>query len=90
MNKNTVICGIEYALRDDGCNEIPVSELYARVKKTRGNLALTLEDFLAVLRELERDSLFETFGEGPEISEKSLIARSQNHPSVPPGDPIQL
>ena len=86
MNKNAVICGIEYALRDEGCNEIPVAGLFACVKKTRGNFDLTMPDFLAILRELERDKLFVFFGENPEPSEDALIARSQTHPSVPYGD----
>ena len=90
MNKSTVICGIEHALRDDGCNEIPVGQLYARVRKTRGNFDLTIQDFLTILKELERDKLFESVGEDPELSEDSLIARSQTHPSVPYGDAIQL
>ena len=90
MNKNAVICGIEHALKAEGCNEIPVGELYARVRKTRGNFDLGLQDFLAVLRELVGDGLFELFGEGAELSEGSLIARSQMHPSVPYGKMIQL
>ena len=90
MNKSTVICAIEHALRNDGCNEIPVSELYARVQKTRGNFDVSLQDFMTVLRELESDGLFESFGDRPELSGDSLIARSQMHPSVPYGDPIQL
>jgi hypothetical protein len=90
MNKSTVICGIEHALRDDGCNEIPVSELHARVRKTRGNFDVSLQDFLTVLRELERDGLFESFGDIRELSEDSMVARSQMHPSVPYGDAIQL
>ena len=90
MKKNAVICAIEHALRDDGCNEIPVSELYARVKKTRANLNLDMGDFLQVLRELEADGLFESFGSGAQISEESLVARSQMHPCVPLGGTIQL
>ena len=90
MNKHAVICAIEYALRDDGCNEIPVVELFRRVKKTRGNLDLSMDDFMKVLRELERDNLFEWFGDTPSLTEDSLIARSQMHPSVPLGDAIQL
>ena len=90
MNKNAVICAIEHALRNDGCNEIPVAELYARVKKTRGNFELSLQDFMTTLMELERDGLFESFGERPELSEDTLIARSQMHPSVPYGGAIQL
>jgi len=90
MNKNAVICGIEHALRDEGCNEIPVGEVYARVRKTRGNFNLSLHDFVAVLRELVGDGLFELFGEGTELSEGSLIARSQMHPSVPYGKARQL
>jgi hypothetical protein len=90
MSKNAVICGIEHALREDGCNEIPVAELYARVKKTRGNFDVSLQDFMTILRELHRDGLFEAFGESPDLSENSLVARSQMHPSVPYGRPIQL
>jgi hypothetical protein len=90
MNKNAVICGIEPALRDEGCNEIPVAELFARVRKTRGNLEVSLQDFMTILRELESDGLFESFGERPQLSEDSLIARTQTHPSVPYGDAIQL
>jgi hypothetical protein len=90
MNKNAVICGIEHALREEGCNEIPAGELYERVRKTRGNFDLSLRDFLAVLRELVGDGLFELFGKDSELSEGSLIARSQMHPSVPYGKPIQL
>jgi hypothetical protein len=85
MNKNAVICAIEYALRRDGCNEVPVWELYARVKETRGNLALTVEELIGVLKELEADGLFESLYHG-ELSEGSLIARSQTHPSVPIND----
>jgi len=90
MNKNTVICGIEYALRDEGCNEIPVGWLYDRVRDTRGNFDVNLDDFMAVLRELVSDGLFEVFGEEPELSEGSLIARSQTHPSVPYGGVVHL
>ncbi len=90
MSKNAVICGIEHALKDEGCNEIPVGELYARVHKTRGNLDLGLNDFQGVLRELVSDGLFELFGEGAELSEVSLIARSQMHPSVPYGKAREL
>jgi hypothetical protein len=90
MSKNAVICAIEHALRNDGCNEIPVAELYARVRKTRGNFEVSFQDFMTILTELERDGLFESFGERPELSEHSLIARSQMHPSVPYGGAIQL
>lgn len=90
MNKNAVICGIEHALRDEGCNEISVSELYARVKKTRGNFDVSLHSFMIILKELENDGLFESFPESAELFEDSLIARSQMHPSVPYGDGIQL
>src|SRR5581483_12487547 len=48
MNKNTVICGIEHVLRNEGCNEIPVGELYKRVKKTRGNFDVSVPDFMEV------------------------------------------
>jgi hypothetical protein len=90
MNKNAVICGIEHALKNDGCNEIPVNELYARVKKTRGNFDLSLHDFVTILKELESDGLFESFGARPELSEDSLVARSQMHRSVTHGGAIQL
>ncbi len=90
MNKNAVICGIEHALRDEGCNEVVVAELYARVRKTRGNFDLSSQDFLAVLRELVGDGLFGLSEEGAELSEDSLIARSQMHPSVPYGKAIEL
>jgi hypothetical protein len=90
MNKNGVICGIEHALRNEGCNEIPVAELYARLKKTRGNFDVSFQDFMGVLKELESDGLFESFGGRRELSEDSLIARSQMHPSVPYGGAIQL
>jgi len=90
MTKNCVICGIEHALRDDGCNEIPVGELYDRVKKTRGNFDLSLREFVMILKELEKDGLFESFGAEPDLSEKSLVGRSQTHPSVPYGGAIEL
>lgn len=90
MKKNAVICGLEHALRDEGCNEIPVGELYERVRKTRGNFDLSLPDFLPILRELVSDGLFELFGESTEVSEGSLISRSQMHPSVPYGKAIEL
>ena len=90
MNKNAIICGIEHALRNEGCNEIPVAELFARVKKSRGNFDVSIRDFMTILKELESDGLFESFGGRPELSEDSLIARSQTHPSVPYGDAIQL
>ncbi len=90
MTKNSVICAIEHALRNEGCNEVSVIDLYAQVKKTRGNFELSLPDFMAILKELEGDGLFEHFGDRPELSEESLIARSQMHPSVPYGGAIQL
>jgi hypothetical protein len=90
MKTNAVVCAIEHVLRNDGCNEIPVSELFDRVKRTRGNLSLDLGDFLRVLRELEADGLFESFGDKEALSEESLFARSQLHPCVPFGDAIQL
>jgi hypothetical protein len=34
--------------------------------------------------------LFESFGDIRELSEDSMVARSQMHPSVPYGDAIQL
>jgi hypothetical protein len=88
MSKNAVICGIEFALKNEGCDEIFVGELYDRVKKTRGNMRVSFDDFMTVLKELESDGLFD-FGE-PSLSKDSLIARSQMHPSVPYGDAIQL
>jgi hypothetical protein len=90
MNKHAVICAIEYTLRDDGCNEIAIAKLFGRVKKTRGNLDLSMDDFMRVLRGLERDNLFEWFGDTPGLTEDSLIARSQMHPSIPLGDAMQL
>jgi hypothetical protein len=90
MNKNAVICGIEYALRDEGCNEIPVAMLYNAVRKTRGNLNLSMKEFMTVLRELKTDGLFEWFGDTPGLTEDSLVGRSQQHPSVPIGDAIRL
>ena len=90
MNKNAIICGIEYALRDEGCNEMPVGWLYDHVKETRGNFDVSFDDFMAVLRELVSDGLFEAFGKEPELSEGSLIARSQTHPSVPYGGVAHL
>ena len=82
--KNAVICGIEHALRNDGCNEVLVTELFALVNKTRGNLGLSFPEFMAILEELEEDQLFQSFGPNRE-----LIARSQMHPSVPYGQAIQ-
>jgi hypothetical protein len=90
MTKASVICGIEHALRNDGCNEIPVGELYARVKRTRGNFELGLQDFVAILKELEREGLFEFFGATLDLPEDLLVARSQMHPSVPYGGAIEL
>ena len=90
MSKNAVICAIEHVLRNEGCDEIPVAELYSRVKKTRGNFDVSLQEFIGILKELESDGLFESFGEPHELSGDSLIARSQMHPSVPYGDAIQL
>jgi hypothetical protein len=83
MKKNAVICAIEHVLRDEGRNEISAGEVYSRVRKTRGNYHLTLDNFLAVLTELESDGLFESLIEEPVLSDSSLIARSQMHPSVP-------
>jgi hypothetical protein len=90
VTKNSVICGIEHALRNDGCNEIPVSELYGRVKKTRGNIELDLQEFITILKELEREGLFEFFGATSELPKDLLVARSQMHPSVPYGGAIEL
>jgi hypothetical protein len=90
MKKNAVICAIEHALREEGCNEVPVAGLYEEVKKTRGNVDLRMDDFLAILRELEADGLFEAFGEQSRLTEDSLIARSQSHPSVGYSRPMQL
>jgi hypothetical protein len=75
MNKNAVI---------------PVAMLFHRVKKTRGNLDLSIQSFMTVLRELQTDNLFEWFGNTPEFSEDSLIARSQMHFSIPISDAIPL
>jgi hypothetical protein len=90
MNRNAVIIAIEHALINEGCNEVCVGEIYERVKKTRGNFDLSLQGFIAVLKELESDGLFKFFGEKSKLSENSLVARSQMHPSVPYGKPIQL
>ena len=90
MNKHAVICAIEYVLKDDGCNEVPIAGVFERVKKTRGNLNLSMAEFMTVLQELEKEGLFEWFGNTPCLTEDSLIARSQNHPSVPLGDAIRL
>lgn len=73
-----------------GCNEIPVTVLYNRVQKTRGNFNLNPENFMEILRELDKDGLFEFFGDKSEFSQDLLIARSQMHPSVPYGDAILL
>lgn len=83
MNKNAVICAIEHALRNEGCNEISAAELFSRVKKTRGNYDLEFMDFAGILTGLISDGLFEFIMEETELSEASLIARSQMHPSVP-------
>lgn len=90
MRKNVVICGIEHALRNEGCNEILVAELHGRVKKTRGNFDVSLQEVMTILKELESDGLFEFFGARHELSPDVLVARSQMHPSVPYGDAIQL
>ncbi len=90
MNRNAVICGIEYALRDEGCNEMPLGWLYSQVKETRGNFDVSFNDLVAIVRELVNDGLFEVFGEDSDLSENSLVARSQTHPSVPYGGPIHL
>ncbi len=92
MSRNRVICGIEHALKNDGCNELPAGEIYERVRRTRGNLTLAVDEFLAALEELEEDGLYEGFGDEAELSLTSLVARSQTHPAVPlnpaPGTPI--
>ncbi len=85
-----MICAIEHVLRDEGCNEVPIANVFEGVKKTRGNLNLSMTEFMSVLRELEKEGLFEWFGDTPGLTEDSLIARSQNHPSVPLGDAIRL
>jgi hypothetical protein len=90
MNKHAVICAIEHVLRNEGCNEVLIAGVFERVKKTRGNLNLGMDEFMSVLRELEKEGLFEWFGDTPGLTEDSLIARSQNHPSVPLGDAIRL
>jgi hypothetical protein len=64
--------------------------LFERVRTTRGNFDLSMHDFMTVLRELERDSLLEWFGETPGLTEDSLIARSHAHPSVPIDDAMRL
>src|SRR5262245_26808800 len=85
ISKNTVVCALEHVLRDEGCNEVVVAGVYARVKATRGNFNLDLPEFLAILSELESEGLYKSFGESTELSEDSLIARSDLHPSVPVG-----
>ena len=40
----------------------------------RGNLNLSMQDFMTVLRELEKDGLLEWFGDTPGLTENSLIA----------------
>ncbi len=90
MNKHAVICAIDHVLRNEGCNEVLIAGVFERVKKTRGNLNLGMDEFMLVLRELEKEGLFEGFGDTPSLTEDSLIARSQNHPSVPLGDAIRL
>ena len=90
MNKHAVICAIEHVLRDEDCNEVPIAGVFERVRETRGNLNLNMGEFMLVLRELEKEGLFEWFGDTPGLTEDSLIARSQNHPSVPLGDAIRL
>ena len=77
MCKNAVICGIEHVLRNDGCNEIPISELYARVKVTRGNFSRRSDYFMTVLNELLADGLFERILEERQLTDASSIARSQ-------------
>jgi hypothetical protein len=90
MQATRVICAIEHVLRDDGCNEVVTSEVFARVKSTRGNQGLGAEEFLSVLGRLITDGLFEQIGESDELTLDSLVARSQMHPSVPVGGIIQL
>jgi hypothetical protein len=88
MRKNAVICGIEHALRNEGCSEISIAELYRRVTTTRGNFDVSLQDFITILKELESDGLFEFFGASNDLPADLLIARTQLHPSVPYGDAI--
>ena len=90
MNKNAVICAIEHALRNEGCNEVTIGHLYSDVKMTRCNMEVSFDEFMAVLKELVRDGLFEFFEDSSTVSESSLIARSQMHPSVPYGGAIRL
>jgi hypothetical protein len=89
MNQNAVICAIEHVLRKDGCNEIIVGELFQRVRLTRGNHQLSEADFISILNQLIADALFESFDVGI-LTLETLIARSQNHPSVPIGNSIIL
>jgi hypothetical protein len=49
-----------------------------------------MAEFMSALRELEKEDLFEWCGNTPSLTEDSLIARSQNHPSIPIGDAIRL
>ena len=90
MNKNAVICGIEHVLRNEGCNEVTIGHLYSDVKKTRGNMEVGFDEFMTVIKELARDGLFDFFEDSNTVSESSLIARSQMHPSVPYKGAIRL
>jgi hypothetical protein len=47
---------------------------------------VSLQGFMEILRELESEGLFETFGDN---YENLLIARSQAHPSVPYGNAME-
>ena len=49
-----------------------------------------MQDFMIVVRGLEKHGLLEWFGDTPSLTEDSLIARSQQHPSVPFGDAMRL
>ena len=51
MKENAVICAIEYALKDERCNEIPVAMLFDRVRRV-ANLDLSMQDFMIVVRGL--------------------------------------
>lgn len=90
MQSNRVVCAIEHVLREEGCNEVVVADVFARVRKTRGNLSLGPEEFLGVLRELVAEGLYQLFGDSEELTLDSLIARSQMHPSIPNGGAIPL
>jgi hypothetical protein len=90
MKKNTLICAIEYALHDDGCNEITLDMLLRRVGKFRGCANVSRNEIEGVLAELVQDGLYEVSGPPGEMTDDTLVNRSQSHPSVPYDGPILL